>query len=85
MDVRSLRSGIVFGRMSLPLVVCVCMCVPGVPVLVKSGHRVRLYSIACGRMPLSSVVCVCVYVCVCVCVCVPGVPVLVKSGHRVRR
>ena len=35
-DVRSLCSCIVCGRMSLLSVVCV----PGVPVLVKSGHRV---------------------------------------------
>jgi hypothetical protein len=47
-DVRSLCSCTVCGRMSLPSVLCVrararaCVCVraPGVPVLVKSGHRV---------------------------------------------
>jgi hypothetical protein len=41
-DVRSLCSGTVCGRMSLSLVVCVCVraCAPGVPVLVKSGHGV---------------------------------------------
>ena len=39
-DVRSLCSCIVCGRMSLSSVVCVCVCVPGIPVLMKSGHRV---------------------------------------------
>jgi hypothetical protein len=38
-DVRSLCSCMVCGRMSLSSVVCVC--VPGVPVLVKSGHRLN--------------------------------------------
>jgi len=40
MDVRSLFSFTVCGRMSLSSVVC--LCVPGVPVLVKSGHRVSI-------------------------------------------
>ena len=40
-DVRSLCSCTVRGRMSLSSVLCVC--VPGVPVLVKSGHRQKLY------------------------------------------
>ena len=36
-DVRSLCSCTVCGHMSLSSVVCVCL--PGVPVLVKYGHR----------------------------------------------
>jgi hypothetical protein len=41
-DVLSLCSCTVCGRMSLSSVLCVCVCVPGIPVMVKSGHRVRL-------------------------------------------
>ena len=39
------RSCTVCGRMSLSPVVCVCAraWVPGVPVLVKSGHRVGVF------------------------------------------
>jgi hypothetical protein len=40
MDVRSLCSCTVCGRMSLSSVVCVC--VPRVPVLLKSGHSAFL-------------------------------------------
>jgi hypothetical protein len=38
-DVRSLCSCTVCGRMSLSSVVCLCVYVPGVSVLVKSGHK----------------------------------------------
>jgi len=56
-DVRSLCSCMICGRMSLSSVVCVCVCVcvcaraPGVPVLVKSGHTV--YKVESYKMTIS--------------------------------
>jgi hypothetical protein len=73
-DVRSLCSCTVCGRMLLSSVLCVC---------VRACACVRVRACACARV----CVCVCVRVCVCVCACAraraPGVPALVKSGHRV--